>query len=310
MHATFDTINGQIRAQHADGKDLIYSPNALSSLTSVRDEDGTRAAEFTPFGQGSPPPGAIFGWVGAWGYRPLPSQLSGYYVRARHYSPSTAGWTSQDPLWPREPAFSYLANPVSLIDPSGLACQEKCCCDPVLLWPTPPPPAVTLSNEPSHLNPRDPLPRYGTNFGVFFLTAYKESLAGGDCTLEWHECSNFPLTKNYKIGTWLTRNTATAFGFEDWYKRRFNCNITSGTLHDEPSLTTQRIKEVYQVIGEKTRHLFITVRIRGGGGKCVEAVELHFYQSITYDVNGDKVDFQLGWPTGLIGTNGLCVNPP
>ena len=68
-----------------------------------------------------------FTWAGAVGYRSSARLYQEFYVRARHYSSLTSSWTSFDPIWPREHAFSYTgANPVARTDRSGLACTSSC----------------------------------------------------------------------------------------------------------------------------------------------------------------------------------------
>ena len=43
-----------------------------------------------------------------------------HYVRARHYSNVTGGWSTVDPLWPDESAYGYVSGrPTRWIDPTG-----------------------------------------------------------------------------------------------------------------------------------------------------------------------------------------------
>jgi hypothetical protein len=49
------------------------------------------------------------------------------YIRARHYATAEERWTGFDPLWPRQPSYSYVAGgPSGRTDSSGL--ESYCCC--------------------------------------------------------------------------------------------------------------------------------------------------------------------------------------
>ena len=64
-----------------------------------------------------------FLWCGTWGYRfnERYAQYTSHYVRARHYSSLQGMWSTVDPLYPRERAYGYVENRVTVgIDPSGL----------------------------------------------------------------------------------------------------------------------------------------------------------------------------------------------
>src|SRR5579864_406323 len=123
MKRTFDTVNGQIIGETvAGGAFTRYLPDALGSVTMTA-QNGVASAQstYTPYGRGTPPTGATFGWVGGWGYFPTGLSFASHYVRARVVDNTAGRWTTVDPLWPSEPEFSYSrCNPTSWIDPSGL----------------------------------------------------------------------------------------------------------------------------------------------------------------------------------------------
>lgn len=119
----FYTVGGKIIGEKVVGGTRVrYMPDALGSLTVVNDGTNDNTATYTPYGRGSAPSGASFGWVGARGYRPTGRTFSSHYVRARHYSAVNSLWLSVDPLWPLEPPYGYVSsNPTTLTDEEGLA---------------------------------------------------------------------------------------------------------------------------------------------------------------------------------------------
>jgi RHS repeat-associated protein len=72
-----------------------------------------------------------FGWVGTYGYRETGLFHMSHYVRARHYSYITGGWSTVDPLWPDEIAYGYVGGwTTRFADPSGLS--VSCQCNPTV----------------------------------------------------------------------------------------------------------------------------------------------------------------------------------
>ncbi|MDI9640043.1 RHS repeat-associated core domain-containing protein [Geitlerinema splendidum] len=74
-------------------------------------------------------------WGGGIGYRQTNKEWATHYVRARHYSFMDGTWTTQDPLWPQEPAYRYVGNRVTrAVDPSGMCMQIKKIATTVTMW--------------------------------------------------------------------------------------------------------------------------------------------------------------------------------
>ncbi|MEX0937775.1 MAG: RHS repeat-associated core domain-containing protein [Pirellulales bacterium] len=102
--------------------------DALGSTTRLVDSNQAEvySAVYKAFGEVHTSSGtntSPYGWVGRVGYRHEPSLGPLYHVRARHYHPGTARWTSQDPLGFEGGDANLhryaLSNPVTFIDPSG-----------------------------------------------------------------------------------------------------------------------------------------------------------------------------------------------
>ena len=63
-----------------------------------------------------------FLWNGRSGYRATTLTNSNYYVRRRHFSSTSAMWSSVDLIWPLQRAYVYAADtPTTVNDPTGLA---------------------------------------------------------------------------------------------------------------------------------------------------------------------------------------------
>ena len=121
----YDTVNGKIRTKwtgERPGSQAVFH-DPLGSVVGiyedgwlkadrVYDASGETRAEWNDVG--------TFGWVGGYGYRETRREWVSHYVRARHYSYMTGGWTSVDPLWPGEMAYGYVdGRGTAMIDPSG-----------------------------------------------------------------------------------------------------------------------------------------------------------------------------------------------
>ncbi|MDI9640034.1 hypothetical protein QM565_30460 [Geitlerinema splendidum] len=104
-------------------KTTYYTLDALGSVVATTDNKGNilNTYEYKPFSgevlqKTGSAPDPRFMWNGSHGYRTtnLPQQqFLTHYVRARHYQGMTAAWTTQDPLWPQEPAYRYVENMVT-----------------------------------------------------------------------------------------------------------------------------------------------------------------------------------------------------
>ncbi|MBC8066384.1 MAG: hypothetical protein H7Y17_16250 [Chlorobia bacterium] len=115
------SVDGEMVGDY-DGVDhRDYLRDAIGSVTRIT---GGTAQRYKPFGQDRVVdlhlPRPRFGWIGVYGYEATYLWYSHHYVKTRHYDPNIARWTTVDPLWPSEPAYSYAGNnPTNWIDPSG-----------------------------------------------------------------------------------------------------------------------------------------------------------------------------------------------
>lgn len=124
MSAVYTTVGGMLVEEVRGGTVTEYVPDPLGSLAQARNSAGSvvYSAEYWPYGEvrtetGTNP--SPWGFVGLLGY--FRDALNRLYVRVRTYRPDLARWTSVDPLWPRQPAYTYVAdNPTTYVDPSGL----------------------------------------------------------------------------------------------------------------------------------------------------------------------------------------------
>src|SRR4051812_11234665 len=110
------SIRGQIFGEEAiGGTRTDYAVDALGSVTGTLEVGSLRAIYFyKPFGSelqkigvGTDP---SFRWVGKRGYRWAGDPHSNVYIRARTYAPRLGRWTTCDPNWPGEQAFTYVSN--------------------------------------------------------------------------------------------------------------------------------------------------------------------------------------------------------
>jgi hypothetical protein len=122
MKRSYYSVGGQVIAERTPGGGRTdYGTDALGSVTATAAAGGTTTSRYSPYGeQGIAPGGATMGWVGSWGYRPTARSVASHYVRARHDGSSQGQWTTVDPLWPMERAYSYVrGNPVTSLDLTG-----------------------------------------------------------------------------------------------------------------------------------------------------------------------------------------------
>lgn len=132
MKRSFYTVDGEMIGERTVSGRVNYATDALGSVTGtlVGDEFQNTYA-YKPYGMvlaktgTAADPRAL--WVGALGYLQTGRLSADFYVRARHYSTSSAAWTSIDPLSQSSRISSgshgYVyatANPTNFVDPSGL----------------------------------------------------------------------------------------------------------------------------------------------------------------------------------------------
>ncbi len=127
MKESYYTVDGQMLGyKGASGRKDFLRDN-LGSVTAEIDQTGSNRTfdgRYRPYGNllWSTGTSGKFGWIGSWGYRDTGLSLSSHYVRARHFSTSIGAWINIDPIWPGEPAYSYVnCQVVQQVDPAGLA---------------------------------------------------------------------------------------------------------------------------------------------------------------------------------------------
>jgi len=124
------SVGGRIIGEDTSGVRLDYLTDALGSVTATVDQAGMvqNTYRYKPYGSllaktggGTDPE---FLWTGVTGSRTTGMAAADQYNRRRHYGTKHAGWTSPDPLWPKEHAYSYVnCRPTTFSDPTGLICQ-------------------------------------------------------------------------------------------------------------------------------------------------------------------------------------------
>jgi RHS repeat-associated protein len=133
---TASTLSGlgtdEYLSRTVNGVVSYFLPDAIRSTVALTDANGTVTTQYTyePFGAtfvAGPPRANPFRFAG----REDDGETDLYYYRARYYSPHFQRFISEDPLAHRPlfvsvpPAYRYaLNNPLSLIDPDGLACYR------------------------------------------------------------------------------------------------------------------------------------------------------------------------------------------
>jgi RHS repeat-associated protein len=129
---SFYTVNGSILGERTGTSPrIVYGSDALGSVVrTIQNASVVNTYRYKPYGatlsssgSGSTPQ---FQWVGTQGYRSTALTGAEFYVRMRHYSSTTASWTTVDPIWPATQAYVYAAsNPTTMVDPSGLDCKSE-----------------------------------------------------------------------------------------------------------------------------------------------------------------------------------------
>ena len=124
MKKRFYTMNSQMMAYDEGGVTKDFLTDHLGSITAEINQSQTRTYDtrYSAYGRNnwSTGTGCGFGWVGSYGYRETGLFHMSHYVRARHYSYLTGGWSTVDPLWPNESAYGYVGGTSTYsVDPSG-----------------------------------------------------------------------------------------------------------------------------------------------------------------------------------------------
>lgn len=120
------SANGILLGEDGPNGKVDYLTDALGSVVTTVDRRGQVLDSFryTPSGNQLSKTGSTsnpsFTWVGSRGYRQTGLPHSEVYVRARHFGSPEGRWSSVDPSWPVQPAYSYARSaPTSRTDPSG-----------------------------------------------------------------------------------------------------------------------------------------------------------------------------------------------
>ena len=142
-------MNGQMMAYDEGGVTKDFLTDHLGSITAEMDQSQNRTFEtrYSAYGRNNWSSGTNsgFGWVGSYGYRETGLFHMSHYVRARHYSYVTGGWSTVDPLWPDESAYGYVGGRSTIaVDATGRQiCIIGRLMDPCWSHPVPPGAAVT-----------------------------------------------------------------------------------------------------------------------------------------------------------------------
>ena len=126
MKERYYTVDGQMIGYKDAAGRKDFLTDALGSVTAEVDQTGatkTFDGRYKPYGGDLSSTGTrgSYGWIGTWGYRKTGLSAPSHYVRARHYSQTSVNWTTIDPLWPNEIAYSYVRGaPTASSDYQGL----------------------------------------------------------------------------------------------------------------------------------------------------------------------------------------------
>jgi len=124
-------VDGELLGEKTAGSSrLDYLTDGLGSVTATLDQSAqvVNTYRYKPYGTQLAKTGTgadpAYTWVGTQGYRQTGRKFSDIYVRARHYSASTARWITKVRLEEQldgEHSYGYgMNNPVTYVDPSGL----------------------------------------------------------------------------------------------------------------------------------------------------------------------------------------------
>ncbi|MBZ0212949.1 MAG: hypothetical protein K8H99_04020, partial [Nitrospirae bacterium] len=124
----YHTLNGELLGETGPGGRRFYGKDALGSVVATYDQNGTleNTYRYKPYGgllsKTGSAPDPRFMWTGSTGSRTTGASYAEQYNRARHYGSRQAGWTSVDPLWPRQEPYAYAqACPSTYTDSLGLS---------------------------------------------------------------------------------------------------------------------------------------------------------------------------------------------
>ncbi|MBL8048928.1 MAG: hypothetical protein JNJ45_09635 [Chthonomonas sp.] len=120
-------------------EDLLVDFLGSVTGTTLSDGSGSSYTRYKPYGSTylGAVPTQFFAWTGQSGAQFMGFTFAEQYNRARWISVKTRQFITRDPLWPHQLPFVYVSgNPVTLIDPSGLAvgdCAFDDCYFPLIL---------------------------------------------------------------------------------------------------------------------------------------------------------------------------------
>jgi len=122
---SYVTTHGMVWGEISSGATTSYGHDALGSVTEIFSAGAlVNTYRYKPYGAILAKTGTAsdpsFLWNGRSGYRGTLLPSASHYVLKRHYSSSTAQWTSADNFWPAEATYGYSRARAQLLsDPSG-----------------------------------------------------------------------------------------------------------------------------------------------------------------------------------------------
>ncbi len=201
MATNFITSHGMIWGEISDtGVTRSYGHDALGSVTETFVNGALENTyRYKPFGgllaKTGTAPDPSFLWNGGSGYRTTLLSYCETYVRRRHFSISSANWTTSDPLWPSENAYGYVRqSPVLLVDASGLSYGCKIDSFP------PPQPSTPSCNA-----------KVDSKTGLVSLSVYKNArtYCQGECTEPRKLFGGCGITQTTSVSSFMTSNGTT-----------------------------------------------------------------------------------------------------
>ena len=129
---SYISINGMIVGESTGGVNRAYGPDALGSVVATYTGSALENTyQYKPYGGLLSKTGVAadpsFLWNGGSGYRATSLINAEYFTRRRHFSSITGEWTTVDPTWPKQSAYTYVqCRPLLLADFSGLDPSGGC----------------------------------------------------------------------------------------------------------------------------------------------------------------------------------------